>query len=704
MPLRISAEGLRARAGSRPAVLVLGATWLLLAAVLGMQIQRSHDGVERDLQARYSLRAEAAADAVASYVEAQARQARKLAAAELSGPVAGGALARVTAPAGYEAAVLLDADGRALDVAPRSDAALGKDLGSRYAHLGAARDGRVAVSDVVPSAVRAVPIVAVAVPFDTPSGRRVLSLAQDIDQTPLVAFLRTGSPLASSVAVLRDSSGATIAGSASDSEVVPVALRGADGALGTSWEVRDVARRHVVQRAVPGTGWTLTQSVRTDVLLAPVQGGANLLDWGLLLVLTGVGLAAMVLTLRWRQVAARLHDSEAELAVRAAAMAAARDEAVAANAAKSAFLAAASHEIRTPVNGVLGMLELIDDRGLAPKQRQRLAVAQRSAETLLSVLNELLDLAKAEAGRTEARLSMRPFSPVDVVDDALAVVAGTAEGKGLLLERQVPADVPHVLGDPGRVRQVLINLLGNAVKFTDSCRVAIRLRADRLDDGRVELAMEVADTGPGMSEADAAGLFTAYRQGDSGRRSGGTGLGLSISRDLATLMGGTLIVQTEPGTGSAFTLRVTLPVEAPAPLVTLVPLTAGAPARSDLRVLVVDDSEINLLVATETLAALGVACEQARDGTEAVEKATAAAYDLILLDCWMPKLNGPDAARQIRALPDHHTQPRLVALTAAAGDGDRQVCADAGMDGFITKPLRIEELENVLAEAALARA
>lgn len=370
-------------------------------------------------------------------------------------------------------------------------------------------------------------------------------------------------------------------------------------------------------------------------------------------------------------------------------LAAARDEAEAATRVKSTFLASVSHEVRTPLHGLLGMLELMLRADLPEAQHERAEIAQRSGLTLLALINDVLDLAKGEA--QEVVLRPRPTDLGRLVAEAVDGVRGTALVKGLEISSEVRPGVPAaVLLDPDRVRQVLLNLLGNAVKFTSTGRVALTVRAW----GDL-LRFEVVDTGPGLTPEDAVRLFTPFAQGSAGVKFGGTGLGLMLVDQLVTLMAGEIDVRSRPGAGTTFTVDLPLvladgPVqpEAPHPPAA-VELGVGAP-----RVLLVDDSEINLMVGSALLEAAGAEVTTASGGAEAVEQLRTATYDLVLMDVQMPGTDGLAATRQIRS--EHGADLPVVALTGEDSAEERQACLQAGMDDVLTKPVTGETLAGLL--------
>ena len=358
---------------------------------------------------------------------------------------------------------------------------------------------------------------------------------------------------------------------------------------------------------------------------------------------------------------------------------------------RSHFLAAVSHEIRTPMNGVLGMLDLVLAEELPQEARRCAEVAHRSADALLALVDDVLDLAQGEAGRT--RLSPRPFDPSALLADVGDALRVLAERKGLRLVARCAPGLPWVLGDPDRVRQVLVNLVGNAVKFSAEGDVEVALEG-AVFAGAARLRFTVRDSGEGIAAEELPLLFTPFAQGRSGQRHGGTGLGLSICAQLAEAMGGSIDVSSVLGAGSTFVLALDLPVaEAPAAP------TASASAPGALRVLVADDSDVNRIVAAGLLEAMGAEVVTVEDGVMALREAATGAYDLVLLDHEMPGLSGPSAAREIRALAGRACRVPLYALTGRLGPDDQRACVEAGMDGVLAKPLDPALLAAALEEA-----
>jgi signal transduction histidine kinase/CheY-like chemotaxis protein len=378
----------------------------------------------------------------------------------------------------------------------------------------------------------------------------------------------------------------------------------------------------------------------------------------------------------------------------------ARAAADAANVAKSDFLANMSHEIRTPLGGVLGMIELALDGPLAPAQRERLDTAHSSARTLLALLNDVLDLSRIEARRLE--LAPIDFQPRTLVDEIAALMAPVAHAKGLSFERLVDADVPTwIKADPVRVRQVLLNLIGNAIKFTERGGVTVRIALEGGDPHVLRIA--VRDTGIGVPADKHTAIFEPFRQADGSvvRKFGGTGLGLAISRQLVEMMGGRIWFESQPGTGSVF--LCTLRVASADPLAGVSPAADAAdslPARQ-LQVLVAEDNPVNQRLVRAMLEKDQHAVTIVDSGHGAVDAVRAgAAFDLVLMDIQMPEMDGFQATAAIRALESRQRAVPIVALTAHAQVGYDAICREAGMSGYLSKPIDRAALRRVLARVA----
>lgn len=372
----------------------------------------------------------------------------------------------------------------------------------------------------------------------------------------------------------------------------------------------------------------------------------------------------------------------------------AADEARAANSAKSAFLATMSHEIRTPLNGVLGMADLLDDDALSPSQRNKVAIIRQSGDALLDVINDILDFSKLESGAIE--LDVASFPLADAIVAVNDLMRPRARAKGVELHSVFPE--VNVTTDAGRLRQILINLVGNALKFTEagSVHVEASIQSDRTRG--TLLRIEVADTGIGMSPETLAGLFNEFVQGDRSinRRFGGTGLGLAICKRLATALGGSIRVESHEAIGTTFTLELPCRVDAvshpqSAPIAPALPQRHG-------HVLLVEDNPINRQVAEALLSRIGMTVSNAANGQEALDALRVRTFDLVFMDMQMPVMDGLTATRRVRAEGIH---THIVGLTANAFASDREACLAAGMDDFITKPVTRAKLEAAIDGAHL---
>ena len=418
---------------------------------------------------------------------------------------------------------------------------------------------------------------------------------------------------------------------------------------------------------------------------------------------------------------------EAQVEARTQELAAALARAHQATVAKTAFLATMSHELRTPMNGVIVAVQLLLGSPLTPEQHTHAGTIRASGELLLSIINDILDLSKIEAGHLA--LESRPFDPRAALADIDALLRPAAAERGIRFDLRVEESVPALLvGDDMRLRQVLLNLASNAVKFTSRGGVTVRLSAQAADDeGRFALELSVKDSGIGIAGHRLETVFEPFTQADAGtaREYGGTGLGLAICRRIATLMQGTLEASSEPGIGSEFRLRWRACAADPDAANANVPppgmpgrpgdaLAAGRMALSreaalqpgerpatgsaPPRVLVVEDNAVNRTIACALLARLGLDADVAEDGEAALVSVRDGGYDLVLMDMRMPRMDGLESTRRIRAMPLER-QPRIFALTANAFEEDRQACLASGMDGFLAKPYRLDDLAGLVADA-----
>jgi signal transduction histidine kinase/HPt (histidine-containing phosphotransfer) domain-containing protein len=380
------------------------------------------------------------------------------------------------------------------------------------------------------------------------------------------------------------------------------------------------------------------------------------------------------------------------------------DQSESANLAKSEFLANMSHEIRTPMNGIIGMTGMLRDTPLTQAQHEIVQTVQGSAEALLAIINDILDFSKIEAGKV--RFETADIDLPHVLSGALDLMQGQAQAKGIGIQSTVDAGVPHRLrGDAGRLRQVLINLLNNAIKFTAQGKITLQVSVDRQSDETAVLRFRVSDTGIGIPPEVQERLFEAFAQADASttRKYGGTGLGLAICKQLVAKMHGDIGVESSLGHGSTFWFTVELAKQTTCSVTTVEekpaqeePAQGSQPSRG-LRILVADDNVINQRVAAHEVRQLGYSADTVADGYEVLEALSRIPYAVILMDCHMPELDGYETTRRIRAGGGH--QPYIIAITANAMQGDKEVCLAAGMDNYVSKPVRTAELKAALQKA-----
>jgi signal transduction histidine kinase/ActR/RegA family two-component response regulator len=457
-------------------------------------------------------------------------------------------------------------------------------------------------------------------------------------------------------------------------------------------------------RVTEHVGWVLFEDVVLFIACARAQNlFRRLAEREATLELSRSGIEQQVVE-RTRQ----LQTEVAERRAREEELRTARSAAESASEAKSAFLANMSHEIRTPMNGVLGFTNMLLETRLDSEQREHVQIIRQSGETLLTIINDILDFSKVEAGKLS--VENRPFDVRAVAEQVVSLLAPQAVQKGLFIELRVDPMVPaQFIGDGGRVRQVLLNLLGNAIKFTREGRVLVQLDLQRASQAGATDAIRcmVSDTGIGIPHDKQPLLFKEFSQADASttRHFGGTGLGLAISRRLIELMGGLLDFSSEPGVGSRFWFALpivpfdendveTVQVETLA----VAASRATGPAHATRRVLVAEDNAVNQRLVKRMLEKMGYLVDIASDGYQAVSFAMAHPYDVIILDCSMPEMDGYQATAEIRRLHQEGALRRIpiIALTANALPEDRERCLAAGMDDYLSKPIAREDLRAML--------
>ncbi len=596
-------------------------------------------------------------------------------------------------------AFVTDLSGRLTDVVPPTPEIVGKDFSFRDWYKGISSTGRPYVSEAYETQLAGRPLVVAVGTYVRGPGvagqpgpsLAILSLTYRLDA--LQRFAQEVTSVRGAGLTLTDQRGVVMAGpegaprglvSRHEDRAVRAALEGDSGRLTETGSSGDEL---VSYRPLPKIGWTATVRLPTRTAFAGIRS----LRSTVLGVASVLGLALLGGFLVLARSDRRRRQAEVELE-------AARDKAMEASRLKSEFVANMSHEVRTPINGVLGSAALLSSTSLDPEQREYADMIRRSGESLLTVINDVLDFSKVEAGKLE--LEHIEFELRPVVEDAAQVVSEAAHAKGLELACLVPASLPCALrGDPSRLRQVLLNLLSNAVKFTDEGEVVVSVSVVHESEDHVDVRLEVSDTGVGIAAQDRDRLFEAFSQADTSttRRFGGTGLGLAICSRLVQLMGGTMGLDSELGRGSTFWFTARLEL---ASVQGFQPVPSPRSHLEGLRVLVVDDNATNRVILEQMLTAWSMVVTTAPGGPQAMEllrevKNSERSFDVAIIDYHMPEMDGLDVALTISEDAELG-QLRLVLLSSSAELAQRPE-AEFGIAAHLTKPVRQSQLYDVLA-------
>ena len=688
-----SAGGLGIRSSIRalvsgPGVIALFVLVAVLAAS-GLTIYYSQSSTRALITKRYETKVTSGAALVTTYVNQLATHERLVEALDLAGPDPSAAAMTLAAQSlSTPAAVFLNGQGELIRAYPADPALVGTLMTTRYAHLREAHDGRIGVSNVVLSAVKHTPIVAVAIPALSSKDPTVFSAGFDVQSSPLSGYLASAFPHPTAAVYVTDSVGSLVAASGHASST---ALRGMDPALASAMRHGPSgpygaagSEQYYASAPVVGTPWTLVATIPEGLLNQPLRG--NWIPWLLLSVFAALGLLALLLMGRV------LADRNAVLAARRE-LEAARDVALQATAEKSAFLAMMSHEIRTPMNAVIGMTGLLLGTSLDADQQEFVETVRNSGDALLSIINDVLDFSKIEAGGLE--LENQVFNLRECVEDALDVAAA-ANNKGIELIGELDSRCPaNVTGDVTRLRQVLVNLLGNAVKFTERGHVLLTVEPTGQVEGAGALRFSVADTGIGIPTDRLTSLFDSFSQVDRSttRMYGGTGLGLTISKQLVEAMGGVLTVESTVGRGSTFSFSVAL---APAREIREADPDAGATLAGHTA-LIVDDSATNRRVVRLQLEGWGMSVLDAPDSDAASELiGSGAHFDVVVMDMVMPGMTGEELAKRLRAGVATSHIP-IILLSGRVNR--RQIEQPDLFFAILSKPLRSARLKETMTDA-----